>query len=106
MPITYAVDVENMTVRLHASNPLTADDLETYYRVSRADPRVSPDMHRIVDLRAIAPMPGCADVVRVARSRRGAEPIGPGGTNRRHRRQRPGLRGRDAVRRPRRPGGR
>lgn len=77
MPITYAVDVENMTVRLHASNPLTADDLETYYSVSRADPSVSPDMHRIVDLRAIAPLPGCADVVRVARSRRGAKPIGP-----------------------------
>lgn len=76
MPITYAVDVDHMTVRLTATNPLKTGDLETYYRVSRRDPRFSPDMHRLVDFRGIAPMPACADVVRVARSRRGAEPVG------------------------------
>jgi hypothetical protein len=76
MPISYAVDAEHMTVRLTASNPLTTADFDSYYRVSRLDSRVSPDMDRIVDFRGIGSMPACADVVRVARSRREA-PIGP-----------------------------
>jgi hypothetical protein len=75
MPIRYRVETETMTVRIRVSNPLTSGQIEDYFLESRADVCVRPDMHRLLDLRGVAPMPETADIVRIARSRRGAEPL-------------------------------
>ena len=70
MPITYRVDAERQTVRVKGTEPLTAEDLERYFRETRADARILPSADRLFDIRGVTTVPSTADLARIARDLR------------------------------------